>query len=57
MPRRGVLRKDADSKFLSTSRSGEGLRTFKKVAADPLISMRLENDQVRHQPVGSGRLV
>ena len=57
MPRRGVLRKDADSKFLSTSRSGEGLRTFKKVAADPLVSMRLENDQVRHQPVGSGRLV
>ena len=57
MPRRGVLRKHADSKFLSTSRSGEGLRTFKKAAADPLISMRLDNDQVRHQPVGPGRIL
>ena len=57
MSRRGVLRKHADSKFLSTSRSGEGLRTFKQAAADPLISMRLENHQVRHQPVGPGRIV
>ena len=57
MPRRGVLRKHADAKFLSTSRSGEGLRTFKKFAADSLISMRLENDQVRDEPVGSGRIV
>lgn len=57
MPRRGILRKHADSKFLSTSRSGEGLRTLKKFAAESLISMRLENDQIRHQPVGSGRVV